>query len=527
MRPRQKVTRAGIQLIAAFEGLRRRAARLPDGRWTIGYGHTLSAREGAEVSQEDAEALLHFDLLPIAEAVNSLVYTPLTQNQFDALTAFAYNVGIDQFRASEVLRRVNEGRLTEAACALDLWRKADLNGDPVILDALIRRRAAEKALFLTPPDGFVPTPTPLVRPTVDASLAPALPQSRPAEIDVPMDGALAEVHRRADPEPPVSEEPVEITTSEAETIEAQPQESVEVPAGYSDDIPVETPRELEVQALEAGEPGAEGMVGPAIAPEPEPAAVSDVQPEPEPETEPAPEPEAAFPEPAPVEPVEPAVEIEPEAPFPAQTPPEPEPGPVHEPPVAAEPVPLASPPPERIYAPEAGREAEPGPPIADGGYPPGVGSPGVETPALTTESTPPPSVWNLTPPPEVLEPPPSRVEIAPEYAARRAQDDETPLFDVVADAPDQEVAQRVIRYEELEDETPVGPGRSSSGPFILMGAIGLAALGGALSAFIKARAGVDGINDLTVVAWALALIGAACVGTSVYFLLKRLGGVED
>lgn len=519
MRPRQKVTRAGIQLIAAFEGLRRRAARLPDGRWTIGYGHTLSAREGAEVSQEDAEALLHFDLLPIAEAVNSLVFTPLTQNQFEALVAFAYNVGVDQFRASEVLKRVNEGRLTEAACALDLWRKADLNGDPVILDALIRRRAAEKALFLTPPDGFVPTPSPLVRPAVDTDLAPALPQSRPAEIDVPMDGAIAEVHRLADPTPPASEEPVELTTSEAEPEEAQPQGSVEVTAGYSDEIPVETSQELDVQALESAEPGAEAMAQPA-----EPLVGETIEAEPD------------FPQPVLVAPVEPAEDPAPEAPFlgaevvdaapetAVETPAEPE---ATQPEISQpEPVPLAATPPERIYAPEPEAHVDPVQQISTGGYPAGVGHPGVETPAVTTDSAPPASVWTLTPPPEVLDTPPSRIELAPQHAAQRAQDDQTPLFDAVEEADDQDVAQRIIRHEQFDgDET--GVNRPSSGPFILMGAIGLAALGGALSAFIKTRSGLEGMDNMTVVAWTLALIGACCVGTSVYFLLKRLGGVED
>ena len=49
MTARHKVSSAALDLIKRFEGYRRKAARLADGRWTIGYGHTLSAREGAEV----------------------------------------------------------------------------------------------------------------------------------------------------------------------------------------------------------------------------------------------------------------------------------------------------------------------------------------------------------------------------------------------------------------------------------------------------------------------------------------------
>ena len=289
MNARHQATRAAIDLIKRFEGFRSKAAQLPDGRWTIGYGHTKSARPGAEITEADADALLIYDVAAVVTAVNEWVFSPLTQNQFDALVAFAYNVGVEPFRLSDVLKRVNEGRLTEAACAIDLWRKADLSGEPVILDALIRRRAAEKALFLTPPDGFVPTPSPLVRPSVDTELAPALPQSRPAEIDVPMDGAVAEVVRIPAPIE-VSSDPVEVTTSEVETPETLLQGSVPVETGYSDEIPVETRAELETDALERSEPGAEAM-GPAEDPlidatrptepvvqvlEPEPAPVADI-----------------------------------------------------------------------------------------------------------------------------------------------------------------------------------------------------------------------------------------------------------
>ena len=128
MKPRYQVSRSAIELIKRFEGYRHQSARLADGRWTIGYGHTLTAREGAEVSEQDAEALLIYDLIAVAHSVNEWVYTPLTQNQFDALTAFAFNIGLDSFRGSSVLRRLNEGALIQAACAMELWRKAEFEG---------------------------------------------------------------------------------------------------------------------------------------------------------------------------------------------------------------------------------------------------------------------------------------------------------------------------------------------------------------------------------------------------------------
>src|SRR5215471_8163927 len=103
MTPRHRVSPAAIELIKRFEGYRRKAAQLPDGRWTIGHGHTLTAKQGAEVSEADAEALLIYDLIAVSQAVTEQVHAPLTANQFDALCAFAFNIGLDNFARSGVL----------------------------------------------------------------------------------------------------------------------------------------------------------------------------------------------------------------------------------------------------------------------------------------------------------------------------------------------------------------------------------------------------------------------------------------
>lgn len=187
MKPRYQVSKAAIELIKSFEGFREKAVRLDDGRWAIGYGHTLSTREDSEVSQPDAEALLIYDLIDVADAVNTLTFTPLTQNQFDALCAFVYNIGVEAFRGSEVLRQINEGRLLQAACAMELWRRAEFQGNSLIIDAIVRRRAAEKTLFLTPTKGWVPAPSAILRPTLDVDTLGQVPREVPA--DLTEDGA--------------------------------------------------------------------------------------------------------------------------------------------------------------------------------------------------------------------------------------------------------------------------------------------------------------------------------------------------
>lgn len=196
MKPRHQVSRAAVDLIKRFEGYRMKAAQLPDGRWTIGYGHTLTARGGATVSEKDAEALLLYDLISVSHAVNEQTYAPLNQNQFDALVCFAFNIGLDNFVRSGVLRRINEGSLLQAACAMEMWRKADFEGERIVIDALVRRRAAEKSLFLTPPDGvWIATPSPVLRPKVDYDASCVVPTQTPAAVSTRVEGDKTIVER--------------------------------------------------------------------------------------------------------------------------------------------------------------------------------------------------------------------------------------------------------------------------------------------------------------------------------------------
>lgn len=139
---------AGRMLIMEHEGFRATPAPLPQGGWVVGYGHVRMDAPGARVTRAEATRLLGDDLRPFERMVGAAVQTPLTQAQFDALVSFAFSVGVEAFAASQVLRRVNGGDIFAAACALDAWRKSDASGELEIVDALVRRRAAEKAMLL-------------------------------------------------------------------------------------------------------------------------------------------------------------------------------------------------------------------------------------------------------------------------------------------------------------------------------------------------------------------------------------------
>lgn len=250
MQPRHRVSRAALELIKRFEGYRRTAAQLPDGRWTIGHGHTLTARQGAEVSPDDAEALLLYDLIGVAHALNEAVFTPLTQNQFDALASFVFNIGLDSFHQSSVLKRLNEGALIQAACAMELWRKAIVGGERIVIDALVRRRSVEKSLFLTPPGGaWVVAPTPILKPLLDTDAQDIVPLQAPVEVTAVLEGDQLVVVREGEPAPaPVppdddeAEGPAkaaaEAVTQRLSTIFAEPTEE---PAEELSEEPAEEP----------------------------------------------------------------------------------------------------------------------------------------------------------------------------------------------------------------------------------------------------------------------------------------------
>ena len=72
----------------------------------------------------------------------------MIKSQFDALCSFAFNIGPKAFLKSDTLRALNNGRPLDAANGLDIWRKSEIAGKTYVVDALMRRRTAEKALFL-------------------------------------------------------------------------------------------------------------------------------------------------------------------------------------------------------------------------------------------------------------------------------------------------------------------------------------------------------------------------------------------
>jgi GH24 family phage-related lysozyme (muramidase) len=171
-----KVSAAGRNLIASFEGLSMSAYRCPASVWTIGYGHTQNVNPGDRVTPAEADALLDADLLAWADGVEKLLTVPTSQHEFDAMVSLAFNIGLAGFAQSSVLRFHNACDKLSTARVFSLWNKANVQGQLQPLAGLTARRAREAAWYLTPdapgvkdmPQAVAPPPSAVSSKTVIA-----------------------------------------------------------------------------------------------------------------------------------------------------------------------------------------------------------------------------------------------------------------------------------------------------------------------------------------------------------------------
>ena len=141
-----RLSEAGLSLIKEFEGLQLTAYRCSANVLTIGYGHTGSdVYEGKSITEAEAEKLLLADCESSQQCVSSFVHVPLTQFEFDALVSFVFNVGSTAFINSTLCKLLLSGaERSVVAAEFPRWVKAGGK----TLPGLVRRREAEKALFL-------------------------------------------------------------------------------------------------------------------------------------------------------------------------------------------------------------------------------------------------------------------------------------------------------------------------------------------------------------------------------------------
>jgi lysozyme len=133
----------GTELLKHFEGCELSAYQDSVGVWTIGYGHTKGVYDGMTITQGQAEQMLLTELEEYEGYIESMVTVPLTQNQFDALVVWVYNLGPTNFRNSTLLKELNAGNYNAAGQEITRWNKAGGK----VLAGLVKRREAEAELF--------------------------------------------------------------------------------------------------------------------------------------------------------------------------------------------------------------------------------------------------------------------------------------------------------------------------------------------------------------------------------------------
>lgn len=145
-----KTSANGVALIKSFEQCCLTAYPDPKTKgppWTIGWGHTgPDVYKGLVWSQAKADDVFLTDLLQRENTVTNQIKVPLNQNQFDAMVSFTYNVGAQRLFTSTMRRKLNAGDYAGAANEFGRW----ISPGTVVENGLRRRRAREKALFLTP-----------------------------------------------------------------------------------------------------------------------------------------------------------------------------------------------------------------------------------------------------------------------------------------------------------------------------------------------------------------------------------------
>jgi len=143
MRP---INEVGLRLIKSFESFRANAYLDESGVWTIGYGHTHDVTENTSaVTEPEAEILLRQDIASAEESVEQLIAVVLGDNQYAALVSLVFNTGPAPLKRM-LGARLNAGDYAGAAQEFLRWR---LSGG-IVSDGLVRRREAERTLFLTP-----------------------------------------------------------------------------------------------------------------------------------------------------------------------------------------------------------------------------------------------------------------------------------------------------------------------------------------------------------------------------------------
>ena len=138
------ISQKGIDLIKTFEGCKLFAYRDSVGIPTIGYGHIKDVKMGMSITQKQAEEFLKGDIKPVERLLNGMGIN-YTQNQFDALTSWIFNLGEGNFKKSTMYKNI-VARKSDVEITDQMVKWVNAGGRPLL--GLKKRRVAEANMFI-------------------------------------------------------------------------------------------------------------------------------------------------------------------------------------------------------------------------------------------------------------------------------------------------------------------------------------------------------------------------------------------
>lgn len=138
------VSLKGANFIKSKEGLELTSYKHEGDVWTIGYGHTLGVTQGMTCTRAQADVWFTQDVKTVEDFINKQNLS-LSQNQFDALVSYAFNIGIGAFGASNLLKLIKSG--ASESTIRKWWTTHWVSVQGTTLTGLVNRRAEEANLF--------------------------------------------------------------------------------------------------------------------------------------------------------------------------------------------------------------------------------------------------------------------------------------------------------------------------------------------------------------------------------------------
>jgi lysozyme len=144
-----KASEKCLKMLAHHEGVRKKPYKCPAGLWTVGVGHLIGDGKSLPDSWnrtftlEEVYAILAKDVERFERGVSRLITYPLSQNEYDAIISFAFNLGLGCLQRSTLRSALNRGDKVAAIESLLKYNKAGGK----VLKGLDNRRKDEAAMF--------------------------------------------------------------------------------------------------------------------------------------------------------------------------------------------------------------------------------------------------------------------------------------------------------------------------------------------------------------------------------------------